>query len=455
MKLSTRLTALLIAITTVVALLVGWFAVATSTRADYSTIDSTINAVIAAGEGHPLTALTSALNIVQQNNYDLTLDVISASGTVTQIATGEIPLTRRPSLSDVSRSIAVVRSTPDLPGFRYRSISIGGGDYLVVVDSTKEVANRAHQLVIRTVVVGLLAAIVMGIIARLFMRRDLRTVEELISFATSVAQGDVEHAVPPASGSTDIRELQTALSQMVQSLQRTIETEQRITKSTQQFIGDASHELRTPLTVIKGYSELLANSDVSESLRIRAMERIQKEVGRMDHLVNDLLFLAEVNELPTTEGSPVDLSALVSANSKDFILDYPKRDVRTEIETGIVFSGRQDYFERLIVNALANIARHTAEADPVRIELKRVGTQLVLRFEDGGPGMPDNTYGARPERFQRFDESRSRSSGGSGLGMSIMSDVAAAMGGVMTTARSSLGGLALTFSFAFVETRPS
>src|ERR1035437_10471032 len=147
----------------------------------------------------------------------------------------------------------------------------------------------------------------MGVTARLFMRRDLRVIKQLISFATSVAHGDVDHSIPPAIGSSDIRELQTALARMVQSLQRTIETEQRITKATQQFIGDASHELRTPLTVIKGYAELLSNTQVTDEQRLRALDRVQREVGRMDVLVNDLLFLAEVNEVPVLEGTSVNL----------------------------------------------------------------------------------------------------------------------------------------------------
>ena len=287
------------------------------------------------------------------------------------------------------------------------------------------------------------------------VRRDLRTIDELISFATSVAHGDVNRSVPPAVGSTDIRALQVALAQMVSSLQRTIATEQRISKATQQFIGDASHELRTPLTVIQGYSELLMNPAVTDDQRDRALQRVQKEVGRMDVLVNDLLFLAEVSEMPSLVGATVDLSGLVAANAKDFTIDHPDRSVTLAIEPGLVVSGRLDFFERLIVNALGNIARHTGDHDPVTISLHRDSADLILRFDDGGPGMPESTYGARPERFQRFDESRSRATGGSGLGMSIMADVATALGGLMTTARSSLGGLALTFSFRSGETPSS
>ena len=69
---------------------------------------------------------------------------------------------------------------------------------------------------------------------------------------------------------------------------------------------------------------------------------------------------------------------------------------------------------------------------------------MVLTIDDGGPGLP--RYGVRPQRFQRFDESRSRETGGSGLGMSIMADVAELLGGEMSTAPSPLGGLRLRFS---------
>ena len=99
------------------------------------------------------------------------------------------------------------------------------------------------------------------------------------------------------------------------------------------------------------------------------------------------------------------------------------------------------------INAFSNIARHTGARDPVRVHLEQLGDSAVLKVEDGGPGMPEVTYGVRPEQFQRFDPSRSRTSGGSGLGMSIMADIATSMGGVLTTSKSDLGGLALTFIF--------
>jgi len=204
--------------------------------------------------------------------------------------------------------------------------------------------------------------------------------------------------------------------------------------------------------VVKGYVELLAASDVSPEQRARAIERIVREVQRMDGLVSDLLFLAEVNEVPDVAGEPVELSDLVEGAARDFALDHPSRDLTTSVERGVVVVGRADYFERLLANALSNVGRYTAEDDPVRISLHDAAPGVVLVVEDGGPGLPVDAYGAAPARFRRFDDARSRTTGGSGLGLSIMADVTDALGGTLTTSRSELGGLALTFQFPRANT---
>ena len=446
MKLSTRLTILLVAITTTVALGVGWFAVSTSTRSQYASLDDTIKAVIDSGRGHPVAALSNALYVVQQNNYNLTLDVVSPTDSVTQVNTPDAALTRTPTLDDVHDSLHSVRASSDLSGFRYRSIYIGGGDYLVVAGSTAQIAAANHQLEARVALAGLLAAIVMAVIARLFIRRELMSINQLISFAGKVAGGDARVEVPPAAGSSDVRELRTSLTHMVESLRQAIDTEKNSALGMQRFIGDASHELRTPLTVIRGYSELLENPEIGEEQHARALERVRREVGRMDSLVGDLLFLAEVSEPPSSLGTLVNLSDVLAARAWDFVTDNATRPFEVDIEPEVYTTGRPDFLERLVGNALGNIMRHTGSDAAVRISLHRVGENLKLVFEDGGPGLPDAAYGENPERFQRFDLSRSRASGGSGLGMSIMADVAVALGGRMSTSRSQLGGLRLTFT---------
>jgi len=444
-RLATRLTVLLVVITTVVALSVGWYAVNSSTHSAYQTLDGTINAVVQSGRGTPDAALSDAINVDEENNFDLTFDVVYANGSVTQLISANNPLTVNPTLSDVRTSLAGVVSEPNLRGFLVRSLNIGGGDYLLVAASTHSISRSSQQLILRVALAAVLAALVMVVVARLFMRRDLVTMEGLINFASDVAEGETSEAVPPVRGSKDVRELQRALASMVLSLQEKIDVESRHAESMQTFIGDASHELRTPLTVIKGYTDLISNPDVSSEQLTRAIERMKTEIIRMEALVSDLLFLAEVRELPTKNSEPLDLSEVVATRVREFHDDHRDRAIDTRIEPRLSIVGRRDFVERMMTNALANITRHTPENAPVFVRVARDGVVVRLSIEDGGPGLP--VYDQRPKHFRRFDPSRSRDSGGSGLGMSIMADLSEAMGGEMVTSPSSLGGLCLTFTF--------
>lgn len=449
MRLATRLTVLLIVITVGVALSVGWYAVDSSTRTSYQALNASINAVVDSGIGHPNSALSEALNVVQASEHDLTLDVIYPSGPMTQVNEGLVPLTRTPSHADVRASLRAVVSLADLPGFRVRSLDIGGGAYLVVAASTQSIVQSSHQLILRVALAALLASLAMVVVARLFMRRDLVTMESLIDFASDVAAGDPHGKVPVGDGSRDVRELQAALSKMVDSLHERFETEARHAESMQLFIGDASHELRTPLTVIKGYTELMAVPGVAPEQQARSLERMRREIKRMEGLVSDLLLLAEIREIPREHHDTVNISDVIAASVGDFRDDEPHRSIEGHIEGGLLVEGRKDFVERLITNALSNIARHTPPDAPACVTLRREGDHLQLTVEDGGEGLP--SYGLRPERFRRFDQSRSRSSGGSGLGMSIMADLSEAMGGSMTTSKSPLGGLRLSFVFPAVR----
>jgi two-component system, OmpR family, sensor kinase len=444
-KIATRLTILLIVLTFMVALLVGWFAVDASTRSQYSTLDSQINLVIKSGTGNPNAALSDALNVVQEAQYDLTLDVVDPSGAVVQVNAGFVPLRAKPTIADAHATLDKVSEVANLPGFRIRSIYVGGGDYLIVAASTSAISAQGRRLALDVALIGFLVAIVMLVLARTIMRKDLRTMEHLIGYASEVARGDERREIPPSAGSRDVRELQAALATMVVALHERIAIEERSVEAMQQFVGDASHELRTPLTVIKGYNELLTNPSINDEQRGRAVERVRREIDRMDLLVADLLLSAEVREAPQHLNTRVALSRLVASRVEEFRNDHPDRVVTDDVATGLSVRGREDLLDRLLVNSFSNIVRHTAKDTGVRVTLVGASGEAKLRIEDAGEGLPE--YGVRPQRFRRFDQSRSRETGGSGLGMSIMADIAEGLGGSMTTSKSQLGGLALTFSF--------
>ena len=454
MRIATRLTLLFVLLTLLVSSTVGWFAVAMSSRAQYATLDSSINSVVDSGLRNPNTALNNALYVVQRDGYDLTLDVIDPSGGVTQVNTPTGALKRHPTNDNVKASLARVTGVSNLPGFQIRSLNVGGGDFLVVAGSTAGIEKQNERLALLVASAAVIIALLGLILAREVMHRDLRTMGRLIDYAGEVAGGDEMGPVPPSEGSRDLKELRGALVIMVAALQERIALEAQNANVMQQFIDDASHELRTPLTVFKGYNELLASGNASNEQQVRAVTRMRREVERMEELVRDLLLLAELREAPHHAKRFVDLSGLLKGRVGEFAVEHPERALTSEIEAGITIHARADFIDRLVSNAFNNVLRHTKGDAPLRVTLDVVGDQASLVIEDGGGGLP--FYGVRPQRFQRFDDSRSRETGGSGLGMSIMADVAESLGGTMTTAPSSLGGLALRFALPLaVSTKSS
>jgi K+-sensing histidine kinase KdpD len=184
---------------------------------------------------------------------------------------------------------------------------------------------------------------------------------------------------------------------------------------------------------------MMASDDDKE----RAFGRVTSEIGRMETLIHDLLLLAELGESAQRELETIDLSALVTAHGQDFATLHPLRKVEIDVKSDIAISGVRDYLSRFIQNALNNISRHTDANAPVRISLQISGKSAILSIEDGGKGLPQSAYRENIQSLNRFDKSRSRESGGSGLGMSIMAAVIEKQGGKLTLRKSTLGGLAV------------
>jgi signal transduction histidine kinase len=281
-------------------------------------------------------------------------------------------------------------------GYRLVSLNISGGDRLLIADSLRDINETFIQNQKRLLLFTFAADMVAIALSYLVIRRNNRKLQ-----ADSLAR-------------------------------------------MQSFLADASHELRTPLTVIKGYSEMLSKGQISEdSDRQKAFERVNSEIVRMENLIHDLLLLAELGETSIPVREEIDFSDLLTSYSRDFQTLNPARAVTVEIDGGITCLGSIDHMRRLIQNILNNISRHTPAGAPALIHLSRSGKKTLLTIEDGGPGLPESSYRDGIELLNRFDSSRSRETGGSGLGLSIIAAIVHEHGGTLSLRKSTLGGLAV------------
>lgn len=196
------------------------------------------------------------------------------------------------------------------------------------------------------------------------------------------------------------------------------------------FIADASHDLRTPLTTIRGYAELYRQGAARDTEML--MGRIESEAGRMGLLVEDLLLLARLDEQRPLEQRRVDLLALASDAVHDAQTVAPARPIGMQVFDGPgtpEVLGDEARLRQVLSNLMANALQHTPESAPVTVRVGTEGDDAVIEVCDAGPGM--NTEDAQRvfERFYRADSSRTRASGGSGLGLSIVDSLVLAHGG--------------------------
>lgn len=224
--------------------------------------------------------------------------------------------------------------------------------------------------------------------------------------------------------------------------QQNLEIELARQQRMQEFLGDASHELRTPLTVIKGYTELLRlraggdNPEVSKQI-----DRMHSEIVRMEELINDLLLLAELGEHPTLDLASFNVSLQALGFIEDAQLLQPEREISYTIEPGVIVNASEKLMAQIFSNIFSNARRHTPEGAQIRFALYREDSHVHLDYDDAGAGFPDGFITNGVRHFARFDKSRSRATGGSGLGLSLVEAIVKAFGGTIFFGKSDLGGV--------------
>lgn len=350
--------------------------------------------------------LSSALVVADETDAALTMAFVDMDGAITTIAESSVQIETAPVAAVLAAAAKEAVLVTGPIEYQLRSVEMGGNEFLLVATSAESAQLARVNNLAMLLLISAITLVIAGAAVTILIRRDLKSV--------------------------------------IKTLAGTAEQERETRESMQSFMGDASHELRTPLTVIKGYAELLAKSGAKTSAeqRERAYARIVEQVNRMDDTITGLLQLAEVGSVSSNTFARVELAPLVAAAAEDLQATSPKRKIETQLASVSVL-GSAELLQRLLENATGNIMRHTAPSDQVRITLAAERRVAVLTIEDAGSGLPADGYAKGVQGFRRFDESRSRETGGTGLGMTLMKSIVEAHGGQLTIAPSDLGGLKL------------
>lgn len=312
------------------------------------------------------------------------------------------------------------------------------GDAVVIVAQTVEARQAlARDLTFRSfILVGVMGAIAIG--GTIFaVRRALAPISRL---EVAIRQRDpLDLTLVSVSTPRELAPFVAEINGFIERLRGRVEL-------MQQFIADAAHQLRTPLAALEGQVDLLSNNEVTPEGR-RHLDRIRVRTGQLSRLANQLLSHAMVaHRERAVAGSPVDLTELTRRALDDAIPDTLERDILVTLHAPpdpLIVSGDPVNLAEAIKNIVDNALRHGAPAR-ITVRLLRHGARAVLEVEDDGPGIPSAQWVRVVQRFG----APSSDGKGSGLGLSIAAEVAAAHGGALSFKEKGAFGFVVVLSLA-------
>jgi two-component system OmpR family sensor kinase/two-component system sensor histidine kinase BaeS len=289
--------------------------------------------------------------------------------------------------------------------------------------------------------ISLLMAIPTVIIGLFLMRRFVTPLAEVIAAARAVAAGDLSTRVK-ASGPDDLRALLDSFNHMAASLEQS-DNERR------NMLADIAHELRTPLTVMRGRLE-----GIVDGVYAASPEQIGpalEETYLLERLVEDLrlLTLAETRQLHF-ESKPVNLGEIVARVIDLFQAEADDKKIKLSFEgsneAAVVLLDPQR-IKQVVGNLVSNALRYTPSGGNVFLTVAKDAGNLLITVSDDGPGVPPEDLPSIFQRFWRGEKSRSRASGGAGLGLAIARQLVEAQGGQIAAENGAQGGLKIILQF--------
>lgn len=311
-------------------------------------------------------------------------------------------------------------------------IEPGGAFQLVTGASLRDVSSTLSRLVWIEILVGLAVLGAMAAGGMWLVRLGLKPLTDIEGAAARIAGGDLSHRIDSAPPTTEVGRLGGALNTMLGTIEEAFDERTESERRLRQFVADASHELQTPLTSVRGYAELFRRgaADRPDDLA-NAMRRIEAESERMGLLVDDLLLLARLDQGRPMERARVDLAAIARQLGGDAHVVDPDRPITIDAPFAVEVDGDEQRLRQVVANLLSNARVHTPAGTPITVRVLRDGADAVLEVRDRGPGMAAEHAARVFERFFRADASRTRASGGSGLGLSIVAAIVEAHGGTV------------------------
>ncbi|MFI0354573.1 sensor histidine kinase [Actinomadura sp. 9N407] len=298
------------------------------------------------------------------------------------------------------------------------------GGTVVVATPLDEIRSAVRNLVLTEIATAALLLAALLLLGRWLIARGLLPLNRMALTAQAIAAGgDLRARMPDPESRSETSRLAAAINVMLDRIEQAFHARSRSEARVREFAADASHELRTPLTTIQGYAELYRHGALGPDELPDAMRRIEDEAQRMSRLVHDLLELARLDREASLKPVRTDLAALARDAVADASAADPDRTFTLDAPDSLEAVVDEPRLRQVLANLLANVRTHTPAGTPATVRL--TPDPLTIEVIDEGPGMSAGDAARAFERFHRSGEGTT----GAGLGLPIVTAIAAAHGG--------------------------
>lgn len=305
----------------------------------------------------------------------------------------------------------------------------------VLVARPLDLMEQALASLYQQILIGLpLVLLVSGLGGAFLAGRALRPLRLMSATAQRIEASDLSRRIPLAGAPDEIAHLAVTFNGMLERLQAAFEREAR-------FTSDAAHELRTPLTALRGRIEVALSRERGPEEYRTAMLALQREVERLIRLSCDLLYLAHLCGGAQMERETLSLRDLLHSivDQMEPLAAAKSITVTVNCDRDLAIVGDPDRLIRAFLNLVDNAIKFTPDGGAVTISAEPEADDIRVAFADTGPGLPAHLVPRVFERFFRAAPDRSRETGGAGLGLSIVREIAEAHGGGIDVATSPEG----------------
>lgn len=304
---------------------------------------------------------------------------------------------------------------------------------------------RSNTMLIVSIFAGLLLAFF--VIGAALRRLLLNPLEKMSAAARQIAEGDWD-AELPRSGITEISEVRDGFEVMVKGLQSSFQKQAELEQERRFVIGAVAHDLRTPLFALRGYLDGLEQGIAQSPEKMSKYLAVCKEKSaQLDLLVEDLFTFTKLGYLGTNlNEETVDFKLLLhkSMDTLRPLAEQKQISITQQAEGPCIISGDMHLLERALNNLLDNAVRHTPAGGEIVVRCAQDSDKVTWTIRDTGPGFLAEELERVFQPLYRGEASRSRSTGGSGLGLTISERIISRHGGELAAGNHPEGGAVLT-----------